>query len=200
MDYINYVPPTSEYYVSEEEFDDQSITEDDDFKLEDIESVIEFTSTMDIQQISENAEVKANTGELHSSSTMDNKRKYKKYGPEQIRQFIKIMQDEGSTVPKAAARCSIPRGTAYKLFAEFNESDGTVLPGSASKAKNRGTKQKLFPQHTKFIVDYLENNRMSTLKLAREALLQEFADVGDISLTSLWKHIKNECTIPVKQE
>lgn len=198
MNYISYVPPTEEYYVSEDEYEEELQTEDDDLKLDDIERIINFTPAIaDNQQLSENATVLAN---MQEQSAIDSKRKYKKYGLEQIRQFIQIMQDEGITVPKAAARCSIPRGTAYKLFAEYTESGGTVLPGSASKAKNRGTKQKLFPHHTKFIVEYLENNRSSTLKLAREALLREFSDVGDISLTSLWKHIKNECSISVNQE
>lgn len=198
MDYISYVPPTEEYYVTEEEYEEELQLKDDDLKLSDIEKIIDFTSTVaGNQQQSENAIVIAN---MQEQSAIDSKKKYKKYGPEQIRQFIQIMQDESITVPKAAARCSIPRGTAYKLFAEYTESGGTVLPGSASKAKNRGTKQKLFPHHTKFIVSYLENNRSTTLKLAREALLREFPEVGDISLTSLWKHIKNECSISVNQE
>ncbi|KAI8890545.1 hypothetical protein K501DRAFT_168793 [Backusella circina FSU 941] len=57
------------------------------------------------------------------------------------------MQDEGTTVPKAAVRCNIPRQSAYWLHKDFNDSSGSVFPGFAPKAKNRGTKQKLFPQH-----------------------------------------------------
>ncbi|RCH83467.1 hypothetical protein CU097_007837 [Rhizopus azygosporus] len=68
-----------------------------------------------------------------------------KYSPEQIRLFIQIMQGEGTTVPKAGVRCSIPRQSVYRLLKEFNDSNGSVLPGFAPKAKNRGTKQKLFP-------------------------------------------------------
>ncbi|ORE08955.1 hypothetical protein BCV72DRAFT_179693, partial [Rhizopus microsporus var. microsporus] len=56
------------------------------------------------------------------------------------------------TVPKAAVRCSIPRQSAYRLFKEFNGSNGSVLPGFAPKAKNRGTKRKLFPQHILFLI------------------------------------------------
>ena len=49
-------------------------------------------------------------------------------------------------------RCSIPRQSVYRLLKEFNDSNGSVLPGFAPKAKNRGTKQKLFPQHTIFLI------------------------------------------------
>ncbi|KAI8888101.1 hypothetical protein K501DRAFT_174106 [Backusella circina FSU 941] len=50
------------------------------------------------------------------------------------------MQDEGTTVPKAAVRCNIPRQSAYRLLKEFKDSNGSVLPGFAPKAKNRGMK------------------------------------------------------------
>ncbi|KAI8880952.1 hypothetical protein K501DRAFT_190053 [Backusella circina FSU 941] len=59
--------------------------------------------------------------------TKSNNNKKKKYDLDQIRLFIQIMQEEGTTVPKAAARTMIPRSTAYKLFNEFNEGDGTVF-------------------------------------------------------------------------
>ncbi|EIE82825.1 hypothetical protein RO3G_07530 [Rhizopus delemar RA 99-880] len=62
------------------------------------------------------------------------------------------MQDEGTTVPKAAVRCSIPRQSAYRLLKDFNISNGSVLPGFAPKAKNRDVKQKLLPQHTLFLI------------------------------------------------
>ncbi|KAI7887278.1 uncharacterized protein EV154DRAFT_520794 [Mucor mucedo] len=56
--------------------------------------------------------------------------------------FIQIMQDEGTTVPKAAVRCNIPRQSAYRLLNYFNDSKGSVLLCFAPKAKNRDTKQK----------------------------------------------------------
>ncbi|KAI8641453.1 hypothetical protein BD408DRAFT_325096, partial [Parasitella parasitica] len=61
--------------------------------------------------------------------------------------------------------------SAYRLLKEFNDSNGSVLPGFAPKAKNRGTKQKLFPQHTHFLIQYLDNHRSSTMGLTKDALL-----------------------------
>ncbi|KAI9477914.1 MAG: hypothetical protein EXX96DRAFT_484148 [Benjaminiella poitrasii] len=80
------------------------------------------------------------TESIKTVSIDDGSKKYKKYTPEQVRMFIQIMQDEGTTVPKAAVRCNIPRQSAYRLLKEFNDSNGSVLPGFAPKAKNRGTK------------------------------------------------------------
>lgn len=83
---------------------------------------------------------------------IDDDKKYKKCSPEQVRLFIQTMQDEGITVSKAAVRCSIPQQSAYRLLKEFNDSSGSVLPRFASKAKNKGTKRKLFPQLTLFLI------------------------------------------------
>ncbi|GAA5814618.1 hypothetical protein MFLAVUS_008117 [Mucor flavus] len=95
------------------------------------------------------------------------------------------MQDEGTTVPKVAVRCNIPRQSAYRLLKEFNDSNGSILPGFAPKAKNKGTKQKLFGQHFLFLIDYLDNHKSTTLGLAKEVLLKQFPDLEDISIPSL---------------
>ncbi|CEP09825.1 hypothetical protein, partial, partial [Parasitella parasitica] len=55
-------------------------------------------------------------------------RSYQKYGQNQIERFIRVIQEEGLTVPKAAEQCGIPPSSAYKLLNEFNASDGSVLP------------------------------------------------------------------------
>ncbi|KAG2214252.1 hypothetical protein INT47_000808 [Mucor saturninus] len=50
------------------------------------------------------------------------------------------MQDnEGTTVPKAAVLRDIPRQSAYRLLKDFDNSNGSVLPGFAPKAKNRAS-------------------------------------------------------------
>lgn len=112
-------------------------------------------------------EIDSITRDIQTVSIVDDSKKIKKYGPDQIRRFIQIMQEEGLSIPKAATRCMISRSTAYKLLAEFNAGNGTVLPGSAPKGKNRGTKQKLFPEHTRFLIEYYDQNRTSTLGLGR---------------------------------
>ncbi|KAI7894090.1 uncharacterized protein EV154DRAFT_401628, partial [Mucor mucedo] len=61
--------------------------------------------------------------------------------------------------------------STYRLLKEFNDSNGSVLPGFAPKAKNRGTEQKLFGQHTVFMIDYLDSHKSTTPGLAKEALL-----------------------------
>ncbi|KAI9279869.1 thioredoxin-like protein [Sporodiniella umbellata] len=119
-------------------------------------------------------------------------KKNNKYGPEHIRRFIEILQEEGLSVPVAAKKCKIPRSTAYKLFAEFNTSKGTTLPGRFPKKKaNRGTAQKIFPEHTRFLTSYFAAHPKSTLKSAQEALAIQFNGFT-VSLPTLWRHLTEQ--------
>ncbi|CAO3697393.1 unnamed protein product [Rhizopus stolonifer] len=52
-----------------------------------------------------------------------------------IERFVKILQEEDLFFPKAAAVCSIPRTTAYRLLDEFNNGSGSVLLGTILKPK-----------------------------------------------------------------
>ena len=128
------------------------------------------------------------TTELSVVTISEDKKKKNKYGPEQIRRFIEILQEEGVSVPVAAKRCMIPRSTAYKLFNEFNAGDGTVLPGGSLKKKaNQGTAKKIFPEHTRFLVSYFDEHPSSHLEMARGAPIGHFEGFT-ISLPALWKH------------
>lgn len=139
------------------------------------------------------------TTELGSIHIANDKRKKNKYGAENIRRFIEILQEEGVSVPVAAKRCMIPRSSAYKLFAEFNSGDGTVLPAGPSKKKgNRGTAKKLLPEHTKFLVLYFDEHSSSTLEMAQDALVSQFEGFT-ISLPALWKHLTEKCFFTLKQ-
>ncbi|KAI8967870.1 hypothetical protein BDF20DRAFT_897541 [Mycotypha africana] len=43
---------------------------------------------------------------------------YKNYGPDQIKRFIYLIQEEGMPVTKAAKACGIPRSTAFEMRRE----------------------------------------------------------------------------------
>ncbi|KAG1469783.1 hypothetical protein G6F56_003056 [Rhizopus delemar] len=99
------------------------------------------------------------------------------------------------SVPVAAKMCS----TAYKLFKEFNSGNGTVLlRGALKKKADRGTAKKLFPDHTHFLVTYFDEHSSSTLEMARGVLNEHFENFT-ISLTTLWKHLTEECFFSLKQ-
>ncbi|GAA5808718.1 hypothetical protein MFLAVUS_002113 [Mucor flavus] len=53
---------------------------------------------------------------------------YKAYGPENIKRFIQLVQEEGGSIAKHAKACLIPRSTAYEILKQWNESDGTAIP------------------------------------------------------------------------
>ncbi|KAI7901149.1 uncharacterized protein BX663DRAFT_412883, partial [Cokeromyces recurvatus] len=84
-------------------------------------------------------------------------RKYKKYGADQIERFIKMLQEEGLSVPKTAAVCNIPHSGAYRLLDEFNSGDGHVLPSTTVKPKTVKP-EKLFQEHTEFLIVLFDKN------------------------------------------
>ncbi|KAI9267756.1 hypothetical protein EDC94DRAFT_433288 [Helicostylum pulchrum] len=169
MDFINFIPP-SDYYIIDDESEEQM--EDVAYQYGDIEKIIDFDSPpTEIRKVDTTMEIDSLTENIKTVSIDDGSKKCNKYTPEQVRMFIQIMQDESTTVPKAAVRCNIPRQSAYKLLEEFNDSNSSVLPDFAPKAKNSGTKQKLFGQHSLFLIDYLDNHKSITLELAKEVLL-----------------------------
>ncbi|KAI9471934.1 MAG: hypothetical protein EXX96DRAFT_642180 [Benjaminiella poitrasii] len=197
MDFINFIPP-SDYYIIDDESEEQM--EDVAYQYGDIEKIIDFDSPpTEIPKVDTTMKIDSLTESIKTVSIDDGSKKYKKYTPEQVRMFIQIMQDEGTTVPKVAVRCNIPRQSAYRLLKEFNDSNGSVLPGFAPKAKNEGTKQKLFGQHSLFLIDYLDNHKSTTLGLAKEVLLKQFPDLEDISIPSLWKHVTVNCAFSLKR-
>lgn len=68
-----------------------------------------------------------------------------------------------------------PRSAAYKLFVESNAGNDTLLPeGSSKKESNRETPQKIFPDHTRFLVSYFDDHPPSTLEMAKKQLLVSF--------------------------
>ncbi|CEP13033.1 hypothetical protein [Parasitella parasitica] len=62
-------------------------------------------------------------------------RKYKNFEADQIERFIKRLQEERLSVPKAVAVCNIPGSSACKLLDKFNSDDEHVLPGTTVKPK-----------------------------------------------------------------
>jgi hypothetical protein len=106
MDYISYIPP-SDYYTIDDESEEQM--EDVAYQYGDIEKIIDFDAVIETTKVDIGMEIDTITENLKIISIDDGKRKYKKYIIEQVRQFIQIMQNEGTTVPKAAVGCNIPR-------------------------------------------------------------------------------------------
>lgn len=89
-------------------------------------------------------------------------RKNKKYGQDQIERIIRVIQERGLTVPKAAEQCRIPRSSAYNLLNKFNTCSGSIRPGTVKKSKT--TPKKLFPEHTEFLIEKFDTNPSITLK------------------------------------
>ncbi|CEP19281.1 hypothetical protein [Parasitella parasitica] len=89
------------------------------------------------------------------------------------------------------------RRSAYKLLNEFNSSDGYVLPGNTPKKLEREPK-KLFSQHSAFWIELFDNNPSIVLEEAQLKLYEHFEGL-EISVSGLYKHIREKCSISLKQ-
>lgn len=198
MDFIHYNPSQQVSYIDMDEssddmdFDSVAVQYGEVQMLVDIDSAhvsVPHSIEMDVEMDSLVNEF--------NEATLSAPKKYKKYGQDQIERFLRMLQEEGSSVPKAAEHCGIPRSSAYKLLDEFNAGNGSVLPGSASK-KSKKMPKKLFPEHTAFLIELFDTNPSLVLEEVRQKLCEKFTGL-EISIPGLYKHIADKCCITLKQ-
>lgn len=129
MDYVNYIPDENyNNFMTEGMEVDEVVVEFGDIELlRGNEYLVE-----DISQSVEDEKMEETVLELEEMTISTKTKTYKKYGPEEIARFIHILQETGSTVPKAVEDCGIPTSSAYKLLNQFNDSNGMILPSSIS--------------------------------------------------------------------
>lgn len=194
MDYIKYNPETEPLLRAQYEMEVDSYELDFDT----LNNLVHFESLN--QQVIEPQPMEDLVEEItvDMSKVKLSTRKYKKYGTDQIESFIKVLQEEGLSVPKAAAVCGIPRSSAYRLLDEFNSGDGHVLPGTTVKPKAVKSK-KLFQEHTEFLIVLFDKNPSAVLEEARSQLLSNFPEISDIAISSLYTHIREKCFLSLKQ-
>ncbi|KAG2198142.1 hypothetical protein INT47_001540 [Mucor saturninus] len=198
MDFIHYNPSQQVSYIDMDEssddmdFDSVAVQYGEVQMLVDIDSAhvsVPHSIEMDVEMDSLVNEF--------NEATLSAPKKYKKYGQDQIERFLRMLQEEGSSVSKAAEHCGIPRSSAYKLLDEFNAGNGSVLPGSASK-KSKKMPKKLFPEHTAFLIELFDTNPSLVLEEVRQKLCEKFTGL-EISIPGLYKHIADKCCITLKQ-
>ncbi|KAI8375703.1 hypothetical protein EDC96DRAFT_496248, partial [Choanephora cucurbitarum] len=141
MDYIHYKP--SEDIHLAEDTDDEMDVETTSIEYANHEMIVNL-DVMTQNELVKMTEAVDSTSQDTKTVSLCRSNKYKKYGQDQIERFIRIKQEEGMSVPKAAALCGIPRSTAYELINKFNAGNGTVLPGKNLK-KGSLRPKKLFP-------------------------------------------------------
>lgn len=129
---------------------------------------------------------------------------YKAYGPENIRRFIELVQEEGGSIAKHAKACLIPRSTAYEILKQWNESDGTVIPLGCIKRPSKVNKFvpkanniKIKEEHTRFLIGLVDSNPCVTVSMAKEELCKLFEDL-QISESGLHKHMTEKIRLSLK--
>jgi hypothetical protein len=77
--------------------------------------------------------------------------KYKKYGEEDVKRFIDMMSEEGTSVIIAAEMCHIPHSSAYKFLDQWDASNRTVYSNMCKpKVKPKEEDDGLLTGNTKF--------------------------------------------------
>ncbi|KAG2200873.1 hypothetical protein INT46_006435, partial [Mucor plumbeus] len=196
MDFIQY-NPANEPLLADEDSSDEMDIENIAHEYGNIETLIDFDTAEQIRVTRMEDVIEDITLDIQALDVSKKTQAYKKYNADQIERFIRIMQEEGLSVPKAAEVCGIPRSSAYQLRNEFNAGNGTVLPGNLPKRRNSPPK-KFFPEHSAFLIKLFDENPSIVLEQAKEKLEQNFEGFS-ISLTGLHKHIREKCALSLKQ-
>lgn len=195
MDFISY-NPANEPLLAEESSSDEMDLEDIAIQYGNLEMIIDFEKAAETKPVEMEEAIDSMTVQMEEVFLEENKQRYKKYGHDQVKHMIDLIQEEGLSIPKAAKSCGIPRSSAYELIKEYNESKATVVP--ASLPKKRGPRpKKLFEEHSKFLIDLFDKKPTTTLEVAREELCKNF-DGLEISIRGLHKHITEKCWLSLK--
>jgi hypothetical protein len=197
MDFIRYQPAIDNQVIDDSSSDENMDFEGAAFQYGEIETLVDIDTMPDNQGTEMEEDIEELIVDIKTVTIDDGKRQNKKYGPDQIERFIRIMQEEGLTVPQASQACGIPRSSAYKLLNEFNKSDGSTLPGTALRKVNRPQK-KIHQQHTDFLIKLFDNEPSTTIEQAKQELCTSFEGFT-ISLSALHEHIKKKCMLTLKQ-
>ncbi|KAI9281593.1 hypothetical protein BY458DRAFT_544331 [Sporodiniella umbellata] len=104
MDYISYIL-LSDYCVIDDQPREQ--TEDASLLIGDIEKINDFDSASEISKVNSTMEIDPPTKNLKIVSINNGSKNYKKYRSEQIYIPVKMRQDQGTTVPRAAVYASL---------------------------------------------------------------------------------------------
>jgi hypothetical protein len=80
---------------------------------------------------------------------------------------------------------------------EFNAGCGSVLSGTVQK-QVKCSPNKLFPEHTVFLIDLFDTNPSITPEEDKQSLSEHF-DGLQVSLSGFYKHIREECATSLKQ-
>jgi hypothetical protein len=110
MDFVNY-NPTEEQARDGESSPDEMDIEYIAHEYGNIEKIIDLDTTSFTREVEMEDAVDALTTGLKAVAIADQK-KVKKYGPDQIRRFMELVQEEGMSIPKAAVQAMIPRSSA----------------------------------------------------------------------------------------
>ncbi|KAG2218177.1 hypothetical protein INT45_003603 [Circinella minor] len=101
----------------------------------------------------------------------------------------------GYSARKAELELGFAVRTAQHYCHQYRLDEDKVLPGK--KSQSGGAPKKLFPEHTKFLIEYFEERVTATLWQAGDELCEKFSI--SVSLIAVHNHLVNHCTVTFKK-
>ncbi|KAG0285318.1 hypothetical protein BGZ98_005543 [Dissophora globulifera] len=111
---------------------------------------------------------------------------YRRYHPRQIGHMLELKVMKQLSVAEAARRSGKTVSTATRYAKNL-----TANPDGFHDLKRRGPCLVLGPQHTTFIIQYLDNNPLATMEQLQDELQDHF-DIK-VSKSTVQKHVHQEC-------
>ncbi|KAI8884054.1 hypothetical protein K501DRAFT_183117 [Backusella circina FSU 941] len=116
-----------------------------------------------------------------------------KYKPNQVTQFISLMQNINMKIKSAAKEAGIAASAAYKFNRQWASNNQRILPGYVpiSEVRPKQNNLKISKDHSQFLEEYIEKNPTCIIKDATEELFKAFDDMK-INESAVYRHVRNK--------
>ena len=123
---------------------------------------------------------------------------YRDYSSQQIQELIDLMICCGMSARQAGLSTGIVIRTAQHYVRQYRlKEDPEWLPGKKDSHIG-GNNRKLTEDHTKFLMEFYDNNASAVLWEARDALYAKFPTLS-IDLSNVHRHLVNHCSLTLKK-
>jgi hypothetical protein len=193
--------PTGSGVIDFDDDDNDSMDQEDDCF---ISSCLDLNEYMDAKQkqLEENKEMDAameelDIAEVTKRSSKSTRRAHRHYTAAQFEEFIqkKIELDKPYTF--VGNLVGIEERTAQRMWKGYKEA-GVPMEIPIKEMKKRGRKKILTDEHTAFIINYLDENPITTLDGLSKSLFKEFGGLK-LANSTLYNHIQKECRYSLKR-
>jgi transposase len=122
---------------------------------------------------------------------------YRKYTKQQIQELFDLVSI-GWSARQASLRTGIVVRTGQHYIRTYNLDEEKRVPGGGQNSHLGGNDKKLDIHHTKFLIDFFDNDSSAALWETRDALYAQFPGIS-ISVSAIHKHLVRHCSLTLKK-